>query len=80
MGATREETAREAAALTPDVVRAYAEGQLAWSRIREELGVRDFGTLLRRVGEEGLRLPRAPRDRPSPAKAWMAAWLRDRAG
>lgn len=80
MGATAEERAHDEAALTPDVVRAYAEGRLAWSRIREDLGVRDFGALLRRLGEEGLRLPRVPRDRPSAGKAWVAEWLRDRAG
>ena len=63
-------------ALTPDIVRAYAGGELAWSQIRRRHGVLDFGLLIRRVGEEGLRLPRAATDRPTRARGWLRDALR----
>lgn len=58
-------------ALTPQVMRDYAEGRLNWSQIRRQLDVIDFGLVLRRLGEEGLSLPRAPSDRPTKARDWM---------
>ena len=58
-------------ALTVDVIRAYAAGDLTWSAIREHLAVLDFGLVLRRLSEENLRLPRAPAARPTLARAWL---------
>lgn len=73
---SREE---QLAALTPEIVQSYAQGSLAWSQIRERYGVLDFGLLLRRVGEEGLRLPRAPAGRPSKAREWLREALAEAA-
>ena len=53
------------------MIRDYAEGRLSWSRMREATGVEDFGVVLRRLGEEGLKLPRAPRNRPTRARQWL---------
>lgn len=58
-------------ALSPEIVLAYANGEIAWSQIRRRFGVRDFGLLIRRVGEEGLGLPRAAPDRPTLARGWL---------
>lgn len=69
---------RQLAALTPDVMRAYAEGALPWSQIRRRFGVVDFTLILRRLGEEGLRLPRADPDRATQARLWLREALRDR--
>ena len=46
-------------ALTTDVVRDYAAGRIAWKQIRHRLGVEDYDLVLLRLGEEGLKLPRA---------------------
>lgn len=59
------------AALTPEVVKGYADGDLSWSHIRSEFGVLDFGLMLRRLGEQHLRLPRASADRPTAAREWL---------
>jgi hypothetical protein len=53
------------------MIRDYAEGRLSWSRLRETTGVEDFGVILRRLGEEGLKLPRASRERPTQARLWL---------
>lgn len=58
-------------ALTEDVVRAYANGEIAWSQIRARHGVTSFSLLLRRLGENGLRLPRADPSRPTQARVWL---------
>lgn len=58
-------------ALSPEVVAAYASGKITWSQIRERLGVLNFGLVLRRLGEENLRLPRAAANRPTQARAWL---------
>lgn len=57
--------------LSAELVRRYASGGISWREIRDQTGVEDFNIMLARLGDEGLRLPRAPRDRPSQAKAWM---------
>lgn len=69
---------QQIAALTPQVMRDYAAGSITWSQIRERLGVTDFTLMLRRLGEENLRLPRAPSLRPSAARFWLRDELRDR--
>ena len=61
--------------LIPEVVRAYASGEIAWSQLRHRYGVRDFGLLIQRVGEEGLHLPGASPDRPTHARNWLRAAL-----
>ena len=58
-------------ALTDDVVRAYANGEIAWSQIRAKHGVTSFSLLLCRLGESGLRLPRADPNRPTQARTWL---------
>lgn len=62
-----------------DIMRAYADGRLSWSRLREETGLEDFGVILRRLDEEGLKLPRAPRDRSTHARQWLRDALAERA-
>lgn len=62
---------RQLAALTPEVMRAYADGALPWSQIRQRFGVVDFTLVLRRLGEEDLRLPRARADRSTEARLWL---------
>lgn len=69
---------QQLAALTPEVMRDYAGGSITWSQIRERLGVTDFSLILRRLGDEELRLPRAPSSRPSAARQWLRDALRDR--
>lgn len=69
---------QQLAALTPEVIREYATGLITWSQIRERLAVTDFSLILRRLGEEDLRLPRARPDRPSAAKLWLREFLQDR--
>ena len=59
------------AALTPQVMKDYAEGRLSWSQIRHELDVEDFSLILLRLGDEGLKLPQAPADRPTKARGWL---------
>lgn len=66
-------------ALTPEIVRAYADGEIAWSQIRRRHGVLDFGLPIQRVGEEGLHLPRAAQDRPSQARGWLREALQAQA-
>ena len=46
-------------ALTPEVVRDYATGRIAWKQIVRRLGVTDYDLVLTRLGQEGLRIPRA---------------------
>ena len=76
----REPTAQDQLdALTPEVVHAYARGELAWGQIRRHYDVVDFGLLIRRVGGEGLRLPRAAPDRPTLARAWLREALQAQA-
>lgn len=70
---------QQLAALTADVVRAYAGGALTWSQMRERFGVVDFYLVLQRLAEEGLRLPRAPADRATRARAWLREALAERA-
>ena len=45
--------------LTSDVVRDYSAGRIAWTQIRHRLGVTDYDLVLFRLGQEGLRVPRA---------------------
>lgn len=45
--------------LTTEVVRDYAAGRTAWTQIRHRLGVVDYDLVLFRLGQEGLRIPRA---------------------
>lgn len=65
------------AALTPQVIKDYAEGRLSWSQIRRQLDVEDFGLILLRLGDEGLKLPRAPADRPTQARGWLREAIKD---
>ena len=46
-------------ALTPEVVRDYAEGRIAWTQIRRRLGVTDCDLVLFRLGQDHLSIPRA---------------------
>lgn len=69
---------QQIAALTPQIMRDYATGSITWSQIRERLGVNDFSLVLRRLGDEDLRLPRAPSDRHSSAQLWLREALRQR--
>ena len=50
---------QQKAALSAEIIRDYAEGRIGRKQIRHRLGVTDFDLVLLRVGEEGLRLPRA---------------------
>lgn len=52
-------------------VHAYAEGKISWREIREETGIENFNILLASLAKEGLKLPRASRDRQSNAKIWI---------
>jgi hypothetical protein len=61
--------------LPEEIVRAYASGEMSWREIRERTGKEDFSILLEGLSKAGLRLPRAARDRPSQAKAWLAEAL-----
>ena len=61
--------------ISADLVRDYAEGRTSWREIRALTGIEDFNIMLTRLGDEGLRLPRASRDRPSRAKLWLAEIL-----
>ena len=62
------------------VVRDYAAGRTSWREIRATTDAEDFGIMLVALGDLGLKLPRAPRERPSPAKQWLADVLADQAG
>lgn len=53
---TREE---QKGALTAEIMRDYAEGRVAWKQLQHRLGVTDYDLVLIRLGEEGLKLPRA---------------------
>ena len=64
--------------LTAEVTRDYAEGRVTWSQLRDRLGVVDFSANLQRIGEEGLRLPQAAKDRPTHARGWMRQILAER--
>ena len=74
----KQAAAREHKRLTRDLLTAYAEGRLSWSQIRCQTGVVDFGLVLQRLGEEGLRLPRADPNRPSAARLWLREALAER--
>ncbi len=65
------------AALTPQVIKDYAEGRLSWSQIRRQLDVEDFGLILLRLGDEGLKLPPAPANRPTQARGWLREAIKD---
>ena len=64
--------------LTSEVTKDYAEGRVTWSQLRDRLGVVDFSAVLQRIGEEGLHLPQAAKDRPTQARAWMRQILAGR--
>lgn len=54
-----------------DLIRAYAEGRLSWGQLRDRTGVEDFRQVLLALSGAGLRLPRAPRTRPTNARLWL---------
>ncbi|MFC7737668.1 hypothetical protein ACFQX4_17925 [Roseomonas sp. GCM10028921] len=58
-----------------DLIRAYAAGQISWSELRAQTGVEDFREVLQALGQAGLRLPRASRDRPTNARLWLRETL-----
>lgn len=60
------------------IVRDYSAGRLSWRQVREASGVEDFSEMLVALGRLGLKLPRAPIDRPSEAKQWLREWLEQR--
>lgn len=66
--------------ITDQQIRAYAAGELSWRTIREQTGVEDFHVILDMLWERGLKLPRAPRDRPTKARAWLAEILAKQKG
>lgn len=46
-------------ALTAAVLQDYAAGRIAWKQMQRRLGVTDYDLVLMRLGEEGLKIPRA---------------------
>lgn len=71
---TRDE---QLAALTAQVMRDYSEGRLTWRQIRDDWNVDDFNLVLERLGDQGLKLPRAPADRPTKARGWLLDAIAD---
>ena len=57
--------------LDSQVIRAFASGAITWHDLRGRFGVEDFTVVLRGLAAERLRLPRAAKDRPTPARAWL---------
>ena len=69
--------ATDTPSLLADMIHAYAAGRISWREIRDQSGVEDFNAMLTSLAENGLKLPRAPRERPSNSKNLMREILTD---
>lgn len=59
------------ASIPDQLIRAYAQGAIAWRDIQEATQVENFNVMLDGLASLELKLPQAPIDRPTRARGWL---------
>ncbi len=61
-----------AGASIPDqLIRAYAQGAIAWRDVQEATQIENFNVMLDGLADLGLKLPQASIERPTRARGWL---------